>query len=371
MRMPEPISAEKLNRHLRFWDKLTPGEGGYISVVPCRPDIAPNPLPVPKNLEEAWLSSEYALRQTQNWIESHVFLQDAIPTHFVNLGPGVMAPMLGSGYSLQPTTVWFDTAPIISDFEHVPELTLNREHRLYQVVKDQIDLLSKESNGVYKVSFTDIGGTLDILASLRGNQDLLMDVIDYSDEIAAVCHRIDELFIEYFNEQAGWLREAGVGFTNWIGLVHEKTWYPLQCDFSTMISPAMFEKLVLPSLEYTSSQMDTSLYHLDGPEEIRHLDMILSVPNIHSIQWVPLPGTLLPNGSTQRHFDDEESIEVYRRTLSAGKKLVLLGVPPHQITDIYRAVGTSDGIFISTDCSDYDDAKDLVDSLRRDGWIRP
>ena len=195
-----------------------------------------------------------------------------------------------------------------------------------------------------------------------------MDLVDYPDEILELSNHIDRIFIEYFNEQVGWLKDCG--YTGWIPLVHDKTWYPLQCDASAMISPAMFEKLVLPSLEYTSSHMDTSVYHLDGPGEIVHLDMILSVPNIHAIQWVPLPAKHLGNGRYHQCFDDQMSLDIYRRCLAAGKKVVLCGVPAYQIEHIFREVG-SDGVFIFGCDANYQEAVDLIHKMTNDGWIRP
>ena len=361
----EPISQKKLDRHLRFWEPLTPGEGGYLAFTTRVRNTAKAPQPA--TLEEKWFSSQHVLQTVHAALENCEYLLDAIPTRFINLGPGAMAPMLGGGYRLQPNTVWFDTDPIVSDFGDAPTLKLNREHIFYKSIKEQIDLLTADSQGAYKVSYTDIGGTLDIAASLRGTQYLLMDLVEYPDEVAAFCQQIDRCFMEYFNEQTLWLKDAG--YTGWIPLVHNKTWYPMQCDFSAMISPSMFERIVLPSLEFVSSQMGTSVYHLDGPGEIVHLDMILSVPNIHAIQWVPLPAVYLEKGNYHQKFDDELSLDIYRRVRKAGRKVVLCGVPADQIERIFLEVG-SDGIFIFGSNANYQEATDLISKLCRDGWLR-
>lgn len=36
--------------------------------------------------------------------------------------------------------------------------------------------------------------------------------------------------------------------------------------------------------------LDYSIYHLDGPDAIKHLDMILEVKELNAIQWVPGAG---------------------------------------------------------------------------------
>ena len=61
----------------------------------------------------------------------------------------------------------------------------------------------------------------------------------------------------------------------------------LQSDFAFMISPPIFERFVLPDLEITCN-------HLDGENQILHLDMLLAIENLSSIQWIPGNGAPPP-----------------------------------------------------------------------------
>jgi hypothetical protein len=76
-----------------------------------------------------------------------------------------------------------------------------------------------------------------------------------------------------------------------------------------MISPEMFERAVLPSLVAEMRSLDRSIFHLDGPDALRHLDRLLEVPGLHAVQWVYGAG----NGPATRWID------VYRRIQAAGK----------------------------------------------------
>jgi hypothetical protein len=80
------------------------------------------------------------------------------------------------------------------------------------------------------------------------------------------------------------------GSAHWLN-----TWSPgkhlhLQCDFSVMISPEMFNSFAMPELEKTAKWLDHAIYHLDGMEQIRHLESILSIQKINLIQWVTVDG---------------------------------------------------------------------------------
>ena len=61
-----------------------------------------------------------------------------------------------------------------------------------------------------------------------------------------------------------------------------------------MISPAMFERFVLPDLEACCNHLDHAFYHLDGKGQIAHLDMLLAIPRLRGVQWIPGSGQPSP-----------------------------------------------------------------------------
>ena len=63
-----------------------------------------------------------------------------------------------------------------------------------------------------------------------------------------------------------------------------------------MISPKLFEELVMYELETQSQWLDYALYHLDGEQQVKHLDRILSVKGINAVQWTNVAGQ--PGGNT-------------------------------------------------------------------------
>jgi 5-methyltetrahydrofolate--homocysteine methyltransferase len=62
-----------------------------------------------------------------------------------------------------------------------------------------------------------------------------------------------------------------------------------------MISPRMFERYVLPDLSACCGHLDHAFYHLDGKGEIPHLDMLLGIPRLQGIQWIPGDGQPSPD----------------------------------------------------------------------------
>jgi hypothetical protein len=66
------------------------------------------------------------------------------------------------------------------------------------------------------------------------------------------------------------------------------------CDFSTLISPKFFNEFGLPILRCEVRTMTHNIFHVDGKGVAKHLEAILSVPEVHALQWVQGVGDDLP-----------------------------------------------------------------------------
>ena len=153
--------------------------------------------------------------------------------------------------------------------------------------------------GQVAVSMTDLGGNLDIVASFRDTQDLLVDVIDHPDEVERVVNQVTDLWMRYYRELDEVIRPANKpgcrGSTSWTPIWSTGRTYMLQCDFSYMISPAMFERFVVPDLTRCCDFLDHGFYHLDGKGEIPHLKHLLNIERLRGIQWIPGDGQPRPS----------------------------------------------------------------------------
>ena len=118
------------------------------------------------------------------------------------------------------------------------------------------------------------------------------DLLDQPDEVKEAGRQMVDTLIASGDEMFEVLREnCDQGSVNgWYG-----TWSPgkhmqLQCDLSVMISPNMFEEFIMEELGRTTKWLDYSIYHLDGIEQTRFLDMLLSIKELNMIQWTQVEG---------------------------------------------------------------------------------
>lgn len=306
----------------------------------------------PADLIQQWEDIPWRTAMEKKAVENTLYLGDAIPSVFLNYGPGCLASMIGGSHKWAPHTVWFENEPFfVADWENPPEPRLDKQSAMYQMVETYTKALLEKGKDTFYTSITDIGGTYDIIASLRGTQNLLMDLYEYPEEVKVFAAKVASLWKEYFWSQANLLLEQQGAMTSWMPIYSEKPYYPLQCDFCAMISPEMFGEFIMPDLSYHLEYLPRSVYHLDGPGELVHLDHLLSLKNLTAIQWVP--------GDGAPDITDPCWYPYYERIQKAGKSLVFLGADPVGVENLLRHISTK-GLFLLCNAKDEEEAKELL-----------
>jgi len=309
--------------------------------------------PKPADLVQQWEDPAYRTSKALWNAENTLYYADAFPSAFVNFGPGCLSAMIGGSYKWARSTVWFENEPVITDWKNAPTPVLHLESAMYQMVDTLTEhfLAAGENGRKFYTSLTDIGGTYDILASLRGTENLLLDLYDHPDEVKAYIEQLQPLWMDYFSQYANRLIARQGCVTNWMPIWSDRPWYPLQCDFSYMISPEMFEAFILPDLRYQTENMDRSVYHLDGPGELPHVKHLLSLPRLNAIQWTA--------GDGNESLGNPRWFGLYEEIQAAGKSLVLLGVPFEELENLLRHVSAK-GLYIACGGCDANRAREIV-----------
>jgi len=240
---------------------------------------------------------------------------DGFPKWWPNLGPGVMAGFLGSRVEFRPGTTWFHDVGV----SELADLQLSFDngnawwHRVLTVTEAAVARWGDK----IAIGHTDLGGNLDILASLRGTESLLLDLLDVPEVVDRCVDEITKLWIEYYEALYSVVQNGRRGVACWAPCWQPSRGYMLQCDFSYMISPSMFARWVTPDLTRLSDFLDYGFYHMDGPGQLRHLDALISIPNLRGIQWIPGAGSAPP----------EEWPDLLRKILDAGKRCQVYVTP--------------------------------------------
>ena len=289
----------------------------------------------PESMEQRWLDSEYIIKAARAEFESTYFAAESFPVINPNLGPDIFAAAFGCDLTFEITTSY--SKPIVSDWTTHPKLQFDKSNIWWEKISKLTKDLVSDSAGDYIVGITDLHPGMDGLVSLRGPGNLCMDLYDFPEEVDK---RNFELF-EGFKKQFKMLCEitsSSEGCTNWMNVWKEDDWYITSCDFCGMLSTDMFEKFVIPELEEELKYLEgKSIFHLDGPGALKHLDRLLELENLAGIQWVYGAGQ-----PTAKHW-----IKEYRKIQAMGK-LLHTYVQPDDIEDLLQNL-KPEGVMLAVD----------------------
>ncbi len=318
-----------------------------------RPDFSWNEWHLVHNLTDP----ERVVREFEKYCEQTFFGGESFPNLWINLGPGIIGAFMGAEPKIADDTVWFETP---KPWEQVfSQVKLDPDNKWWKTTQRVTSQVVEMSDGRFFVGMTDLGGNLDIAASLRGTQNLLFDLLDSPERVKQLLSNINQLWLEYFSRLNHIIERKMEGTSAWMQIWSPGKWYPLQCDFSAMISPGLFEEFVAPYLQEQCKWLDHKIYHWDGPGEIPHLEILLDIPGLDGIQWTP--------GDANPGVGSPEWFPLYKRIQEKHKLLVLLDMAMGDIERVINELSPR-GLLISTRCTSEDEARDLLRKVER--WTR-
>lgn len=291
---------------------------------------APPPPPVPETPEEKWLSVDYRIAALEHHMGHVHYAGDAFPFLDTHIGPGTMSLYLGAIPGLMPTTVWYHRCIDDMTTAEVPAIDENNAYWLFsqELAKEGM----KRLGGRALVSFPDLIEGLDTISSLVGNDELLLYLIDAPEHVHRFQEKLTDTYFHYHDRLYDTIKdEDGGSCFSAFNIYGRGRIAKVQCDFSAMIGPAMFEEFVIPYLAKQCARLDHSVFHLDGPCCLQHTDLLLGIKELEAIQWTPTVATEPPT--------HERWWPLYKRIRDAGKSVMILGGTPQQAKALVEEFG--------------------------------
>ena len=296
-----------------------------------------------------------------NWRADHnlamlshrVYPADILPIADTDIGPGSLSLYLGCQAGFADHTVWFH--PCMTDLKAHPPLVFSTEQKWWKTHYAILQQCLKASRGRFLVPCPDLVEGLDILASIRGTQELLIEMLENPELIHTRLEQISTAWSVAYESIYDLIKDQDGGCS--YGAF--RLWAPgrvakIQCDCSAMISPATFREFVFPYLNQQCNCLDYSMYHLDGTQCMCHLEQVLAIENLTAVEWTPQTG--IPDGG------DPVWYGVYKKILDAKKAVQVVGIKPHEIIPLVDEIGAK-GIYLLTQFSSEQQAELLYRQL--------
>ena len=293
-----------------------------------------------------------AIARCEAWARTIHWAGEAVPVYVPSFGPDTFAGFLGArlNYGTHGDTGTSWSEPFVEDWAAALPLAVRPDNPVWVRMQEFLARLAAAAGGRWVVAHLDMHSNLDALAAIRGPERLCMDLLDQPELLDRAVGQIKPLYRLVDRR----LRELGrmdrTGSSGWIPMYAEGRFNVTQCDFSCMLGPEQFRRFVLPALEDELAALDHSIYHLDGPDALRHLDDLLALDRLDAIQWVPGAG----------QPPHKEWLELLKRIVDAGKSVIVY-CAPSEVPLFHRTLGPRRVIY---DLWTKDEARGVLEWLK-------
>jgi hypothetical protein len=322
---------------------------------PCLAVLAPQPVqtsaaaPVPADDEARWLDPDY-LAAAAIWSIEHTWWGgEAIPSYLIQ---GAWVDCLGGTPNFRPETIWFHQREVDfnqpSPFRHDPSSPWMAKYRAALLAvcaaAGRDDFLVGSPGGL---------PANDLLSMEMGTEAFLVALIDQPKWMAQaiLTGARDQLRVR--REFQAMIRERHdywYGNAGWMPFWAPEPFMSTQSDVSCMLSPAMYERFVVPELDVYGHEHNALWYHLDGGDARQHLPRLLSLPYLRVVQYTPAPCEP-PNGPAH--------LAMYRQIQAAGK-IINIDLPKENVEPLVRELDPA-LMLLQVGCSSREEGQRLLD----------
>lgn len=310
----KPDWEKTQKKFIEYWNKEN-HDRPLISITGVRDNTSPKQTPLPNRLIDRWMDTNYVIKSSREKFAATFYGAEAYPDLWPNLGPDIFGAILGDDIEFGEYTSW--SKHMLEDWENVKNFKFDPQNKWWQKIREMTETIVEDSKGDYFVGITDLHPGADGLVSLRGPENLCFDLFDYPDSIKKSMFELLDIFKTVIDELYNITTKYQPGSSNWLGVWHPKKWYVTSCDFMGMISENMYKEFIEEELEHELEYLDASIFHLDGPGALKHLDSLLKLPKLNGIQWCYGAGQ-----PTASHW-----IPVLKKIQEAGKLIHITAEP--------------------------------------------
>ena len=278
--------AEARERILAFWQGKSMGRPALIAYAKNKDYTWQNWESGPMPRRQSDLIPSWHANDCRNRLNSNLYLAEAIPSVCMDYGRALvlLAVLVGGDYIYEGINPWIQPLEGVLDMK-VP--AFDPQHSIVKGLEACLDAIVEVVGDNGFISTPTQIDPLTTLSLLQLQSNLCISLLEEPEKVKAWTHDATTLFIDCYEHFYRYL--AALGYTDtsaWLSVMSESRMEAVQCDFSVMLSPDMFNEFVVPDMKRITSYMDRSIWHHDGLVQFRFIEMIAALPKLKAIQWV-------------------------------------------------------------------------------------
>jgi len=279
-----------------------------------------------KTARERWLDVDFQIKTFVDSLQNTEFLGETFPVFWPNLSAVVYNLFLGQEPTFDDVTAWIH--PCVDDLENLPELKVDWDNVYFRTVEEMTRRALDEGDGRFMVGYTDMYAGIDCVLGLRGMERMCLDFLA---QPALMKRLIDATWTEYpevYGHFDRMLKQRDQLSVTWMNLPSFETFNVLACDFAVSIATEHFDEFCMPVIRREAELFTHNVFHMDGRGVARHVDSILTLPELAAVQWVQGYGAEEPI---------MQWIPLIEKIQQAGKS-VIVDLKLDELDDFMRAV---------------------------------
>ena len=323
---------------LTMWEHIEKEGAPYADI------SMPSPA---KDINQFWFDPDWRSDYLNYKMSRYSYKADILPVANTQLGPGSLGAILGADLEGREDTIWIRDK---EDFDG--NIVFDENNKWWQLHLDLLRKCKTKAQGNYMIGCPDLVEGLDVLASLKGSNNVLMDIMLDPEAVMKQLQDINDAYFKVFDQIYDIINENGE-----MAFCYFSIWGPgkvskIQSDISIMISEDDFRTYAIPFLQEQCNKIDYTLYHLDGVDAMRHIDAILELDGLNAVQWTP--GVGQPQGGDACWYD------LYKKILTGGKSIMANWVTLDELRPLLDNVGNQ-GLNIQMD---FKSEKEIDEALK-------
>lgn len=195
--------------------------------------------------------------QVDYWERRRALHDDTVPHIAISNEAETVAALFGVPVEYSANSVW--ARPILSQLSTGLRVGVDPDSLLYKELVRRIDLASVQQE--HSLKMIPVAGISDLMSSMRGAQDLMIDLMEDPETSAAFATHLGLCWRKVISELL-----ARIPLFDG-GLVGGLSWLPgrgltISADMMMMCSPEWFRDFIWPEERRMLEKMDSVIYHL-------------------------------------------------------------------------------------------------------------
>ncbi len=309
-----------------------------------------------ESYNDRWHDIEYRVHSFEKSIEGKELLGENMPIFWPDFSPNFLAGVYGSDLQFDHTTGWVMQPPILNNYDNLErDMVFNTEGKLYKTAVEMVKYAVSRSQGKYLVGFPDHNILSDCLEALRGTITYLQDMLLYEDEVKKAHDIITKDFNASYDLFDSIIKGGKSMSCNWMGIPSFGRFYVPTADISSMFSTEMYEDYYFDTMDKVISSMDHTVYHTDGKEVAKHIDVLLEHKDLNGFQWVQGMGPDRPI---------LQWVPLIHKVQKGGKSIIC-DVDKCDLEAFIDAVPDRKGIFLFVESDDVEEQKAIIKRIEK------